>query len=244
MAQLNQIIALEGDAKSRQTSQLTEWHKLAQKNDVFNGFSRTYQKKDDESESYPDESKRVQHMVEELNQSVKSVMADFLQLTAKKEWTNAIAKADIVVDGKTVLADVPVTYLLFLEKQLTDIRTYVEKLPTLDPSYDWSKDENSGLWKSPVVQTNKQKTVKKGLVLYHATPEHPAQTHVVDDTIIVGYWNTQQLSGAIPVREKMALSEKVEKLRRAVKSAREAANSIQIVKVDNVGEKVLEYIFG
>jgi len=47
-----------------------------------------------------------------------------------------------------LLADVPVTYLLFLEKQLTDLRTFVDKLPVLDPSVVWLQDPSSGDWRS------------------------------------------------------------------------------------------------
>jgi len=36
---------------------------------------------------------------------------------------------------------VPATYLLFLEKQLTDLHTLVSKLPVLDASETWVFDQ-------------------------------------------------------------------------------------------------------
>ena len=38
-----------------------------------------------------------------------------------------MAKADLVVDGVTLAKDLPVTYLLFLEKQLTELKAFVSK---------------------------------------------------------------------------------------------------------------------
>ena len=41
--------------------------------------------------------------------------------SAEGRLRELVEKADVVVDGQVVLADVPVTYLLFLEKQLTAV---------------------------------------------------------------------------------------------------------------------------
>ncbi len=47
MARLNQIIAIEKGIKSRAYAELTELHKAAQKPDLFHGFVKTYQKRDE-----------------------------------------------------------------------------------------------------------------------------------------------------------------------------------------------------
>jgi hypothetical protein len=60
IAKLNQIIAIEKGIKSRVSSELTKLYKTVQKPDLFNGFSKIYQKKDEESEDLPPEQKRVQ----------------------------------------------------------------------------------------------------------------------------------------------------------------------------------------
>ena len=82
------------------------------------------------------------------------------------------------------------------------------------------------------------------LVLYDATKEHPAQTQLVTEDIVAGYWNTVKYSGAMPAPQKVAMAERVEKLLRAVKEAREAANIIEEVPVPAVSEFILRYVFG
>jgi hypothetical protein len=57
---LNQIVAIEKGVKSRVYGEITEMHKAAQKPDLFNGFVKTYRKKDEEGEDYPQERKKVQ----------------------------------------------------------------------------------------------------------------------------------------------------------------------------------------
>ena len=39
-------------------------------------------------------------------------MTEIFDLTARKDWSNCIARGDIVVDSVPLLVDVPVTYLL------------------------------------------------------------------------------------------------------------------------------------
>ncbi|WP_443732109.1 DUF7873 family protein [Streptantibioticus silvisoli] len=60
-----------------------------------------------------------------------------------KERANRAARADVTVEGRTILADVPVTWLLFLEKRLTDLRTFVKKPPVLDAAGSWSPDPST-----------------------------------------------------------------------------------------------------
>jgi hypothetical protein len=57
---LNQIVAVEKGVKSRVYGEITEMHKASQKPDLFNGFVKTYRKKDEEGEDYPQERKKVQ----------------------------------------------------------------------------------------------------------------------------------------------------------------------------------------
>ncbi len=67
----------------------------------------------------------------------------------------------MVVDGQTLVAQVPVTYLLFLEKQLVDMQTFIKKLPTLDASESWSFDASADCWATEPVQTVKTKKIPR-----------------------------------------------------------------------------------
>jgi hypothetical protein len=244
MGKLNQIIAVEKGIKSRVHSELSELHKALQKPDLFNGFAKEYRRKDEDGETLPPERKRVQFVVSEALRGVERSSIELYDITARKDWTNCLAKGSITVDGQTLLADVPVSFLLFLEKQLTDLRTMVAALPILDEGENWNKDENSGLYKTEATQTHRTKKVSKPIVLYPATPEHPAQTQMVTEDVIAGFWHTVKHSGAMAKPDKQALADRVEKLLRAVKEAREAANIFEEVESPKVGEAIFGYLLG
>ena len=241
MAKLNQIIAIEKGVKSRSYSEIGELHKANQKADLFNGFSKTYQKKDEAGEELPPERKKVQFTVANTLKALEKTSSDLYEVTARKDWTNSSAVANVVVDEKPILVDVPVTYLLFLEKQLTDLRTFVDNLPVLDEAETWKKD-SSGLYKSEAVSTHRTKQVQKPIVLYNATEQHPAQTQLITEDIIAGHWIMEKHSGAIPAPEKQHLTEKVDKLLLAVKEAREAANNIDEIASPDVGAAIFNYL--
>ena len=54
MAKLNQIIAIEKGVKTRSHTSLTELYRIVQKGELFNGFTKTYKKKneDDDYDSF------------------------------------------------------------------------------------------------------------------------------------------------------------------------------------------------
>lgn len=244
MAKLNQIIAIEKGIKSRTYSEFSDLNKAAQKAELFNGFSKTYQKKEEESETFPPESKRVQFTVPDVLRNATRLLTEVMDVTARKDYTNCAAKADVVIDDKVILAGAPVSYLLFLEKQLTDIRTFVANLPILDGADNWVKDANSGLFKTEATQTYRTKKIIKPIVLYPATVEHPAQTQLINEDIVTGFWNQVKQSGAIPFPDKEGILQRIETLSQAVKQAREAANGADEVNSPEVGSAVFGYILG
>ncbi len=242
MTKLNQIIAIEKGIKSRVYGEITAINKTVQKPELFNGFSKTFQAIDESGEKLPPESKRVQHGVTDTLRSVARLTSELMAVTARKDWTNCAAVADVIVDGALILKSVPVSHLLFLEKQITDLHTLIGNLPVLDEAEDWSKDPNSGLYKAKESQTHRTKKVVKPIVLYPATPEHPAQTQMLAEDVISGYWTQVKLSGALPKMEKSELLSKAEKLLRAVKEAREAANGHEEVQSPDVGAVIFSYL--
>lgn len=240
---VNQIIAIEKGVKNKAHQAITDVYQKIQKPDLVMGVSRKYTPKDDEGEKFPPEKKHVQMTVGGALKVVQAQMIELFDITATKDYANCTAAAPLVVDGQTLLDRVPVTYLLFLEKKLVDIYTLVSKLPTLDPAEEWHFDTSSAVYASEPSQTNKTKKVFVPLVLAQATDKHPAQVKKDFEDQVVGSWDTIKFSGAIPATEQQKLLERVEKLQRAVKFAREEANSCQAPDV-KVGEKVLGFIFG
>ena len=242
MTKLNQIVAVENGEKTRALNEETVLHREVQKTPLLSGLSRTYQPKDDDGDALPAESTRVQVNAEEILEKLGDTLTRLFDITLTKEVANTKAAADVVVDGRTILKNVPVTYLLFLEKQLVRLRTFVTKLPTLDPAQNWSKNENTGLWETPPTQTTKTKKVLRNHVKAEATDKHPAQVELFHEDQIVGYWTKVEFSGAVPQTRVAQLTERVDALTKAVKFAREEANNTDVAD-EKAGKLVFDYLF-
>jgi hypothetical protein len=243
MTKLNQIIAIEKGVKTSAFQKLTDIYQLLQKNALLSGISRTYRPRDEEGEQLPPESTRVQVRSEEVIREVTEELTRLFDVTATKEWANCEAKADVMVDGSVLLKSVPATYLLFLEKQLVDIHTFLKKLPTLDASETWELDSSANCYATEPVQTVRTKKIPRNHVKAESTEHHPAQVEVYYEDITVGYWRTVKFSGALPARRVHELTERVEKLQQAVKFAREEANGLEVTD-QKIGAKIFQYLFG
>lgn len=242
MPRLNQIVAIEKGVKSRVYGRVTTLHKTSQRGDAYAGFAKNFRRRDEDGVDYPPERKVVQLVGEDVLRQLAALQTELFDVTFTKDSANCAAKADVVVDGRVLIRDAPVTFLLFLEKQLSDMRTFVAKLPTLDPSEDWSADPNSDLFRTTPASTHKTKKVQRPIVLYDATEEHPAQTQLISEDVVVGWWDTVKHSGALPVPRKKAIQARLDKLVKAVKFAREEANSAE-VEEHNIGEAFFDYLF-
>jgi protease II len=219
MAKLNQILAIEKGLKTRVYAEFTELHNATQKPPLMNGFHKSYQPRDEDGETYPAESQKVQHNAAEVFDRVATILTELFDITATKDWANCQAKADVVIDGRVLVKDAPATYLLFLEKQLSDLTTFVAKMAELDPGSDWSVDPSTGLFRTEPSTTQRTKKLQRPIVLYDATD-----------------------SGALPAPRKKQLLARIERLSNAVKFAREQANAIEAPD-QKLGQAVLSYLF-
>lgn len=241
----NQIIAVEKGVKERAHEFVSKLYQSLGQGDKFNGMSGVYTPIDDEGEKLPQETKIVQANFNAFCKGLSACLKDLWDVTATKEEGNMSARADIVVDGKVVLPNVPVTYLLFLEKQLTDVRTFFTKAPTLDPTEEWVRDESTGLYRSEPVQTVRTKKTQAFVVVEGSgVPEKgvPNQVREVTNDVVVGYWARTKFSGAWSMVETAEAVKRVDKLLRAVKVARETANSVEIAQ-QHWADPLLEFIF-
>lgn len=243
MAKLNQILAIEKGIKTRVYAEFTELHQATQKPPLMNGFHKTYQPRDEEGETYPPESQKVQHQASDVLERVSAGLAELFDITATKDWANCTAKADVVIDGRVLVAGAPATYLLFLEKQLADLHTFITKMTELDAGSDWTVDPGTGLYKTEPTMTQRTKKVQRPITLYEATKEHPAQTQLVTEDVVAGQWVTIKYSGAIAAPRKKQLLARIEKLSNAVKFAREQANAAEAPD-QKVGKEVFDFLFG
>lgn len=244
MPKLNQINAIVTSRKGEAEKTVTEAYKLIQKEQLFAGRERTYRPLDEiNGQKLPPESQKVQQRADDLIKQAVAKWTELWNLVLTQDTGNQQAKADIVVDGKAIMANVPVTTLLFLDKQVNDLETFVSKLPTPDPAEEWSHDPNSGLLRSKAtesIRTSKEPTV---VVKYAATKEHPAQTELIYKDVAVGTWTQILYSGSIQTDRKNAILARIKKLQDAIKIAREQANLLEVER-QKAGEPLMAYVFG
>lgn len=240
MDKLNQIVAVEKGIKSRSYSEITNLHKLNQKPDNFNGFVKQYSPVNEDGETLPSESKKVLINVDESLNGLKMALIELLDISLTKDIGNCKAFSPLVIGDSQI--SVPATFLLFLEKQITDIKTFVSNLPVLDGNEDWTKDDNTGLYKSNPTKTHRTKKTVKPIVLYDATDKHPAQTQLINEDITVGYWNITKNSGAMPENRKKEILNRIEEFADQVKKAREKANMVEVENKE-IGLLLFNYLF-
>lgn len=241
MTRLSQIIAVEKSVKSDTSRRITDLHRDVQKPQLLSGLSRSYRPRAEDGAALPPESTRVQLTADDVLAEAAAVMTRLFDVTLTKDSANTAAVADVMVDGRAILVSVPVTYLLFLEKQLTDLHTFLAKLPVLDPSEEWQFDEARGCWASVPASTVRTKKVPRNHVVAEATQQHPAQVQVYTEDVPEGDWTTVKFSGALPASRQRQLLERLVKLQHAVKYAREEANATEISDA-RAGEKVFGYL--
>jgi hypothetical protein len=244
MPKLNQVNAILSARKGEVEKAVHEIIKLLQKEQLFGGRERTYRPLDEvNGQRLPPESQKVQQRVDQLIEQASANWTELWNLVFTLDVGNQHARADVVVDGQRILPEVPVTTLLFLDKQLAEVEGLVTRLPTPDPSEEWTHDPNSGLLKSQAAESLRTQKEPAVFVKYEATKEHPAQTEFYMKDVPVGTWRQILYSGCIQADRKNLILARLKKLRDAVKLAREQANLIDVER-QKAAEPLLAYLFG
>lgn len=240
---LCEIIAVSKGTAAETESAITKLHHTNKKPALFEGQERKFEPLDDEYQ-LPSESTRVQQRADDQVDLFVDAFSELLNVQRTRDDGNTIAKADVVVDGTTILADVPATFLLALEKELNKVNTFFSELPELDPAEDWEYDPGLALHRAESRKTQKTKKVQKPVQLAPATKEHPEQAELVTEDVLVGFWNTTKLSGSFSAEKKRAILRRVSALRKAVKSARERANATEIDRDQDTGKAIFGFLLG
>lgn len=209
--------------------------------------SRKYEPKNEDptsplGEKLPDENKKVVARAEAIVKLTAERMVEMFDLAATRDYGNCVAKADVELDGRVLLKDVPVTHLLFLEERVEDLLTFIRKVRTLDATEHWEFNASQDLFATPAVQSARTKKTSRALVLYEATKEHPAQVKEIIEDVHAGTWSTIKYSSAIPVQKRNDMLRRAEELQKAVKFAREKANATE-VEEKKVGRTILDWLF-
>lgn len=245
MSKLHELLAVEADAKGQFKTILTESQKVFSSEHLFKGFVRTLTMFDAKDEALNGtERSELTTTVPERLEYTGQFITRFLDLVLQKEKTNQKAIADIIIDGKTIAKDIPVTFLLGLESKLSLLRDLFMRIPSLDNSIAWEKADDiaEGIWRQKypeeVLRTAKQ---FKHQILVEPTEHHPAQIEKWEESVPVGRYTKTVICGMITSNRKAHLLANIDKLSRAVKQARQRANSTEVEKV-NIGNDLLNFI--
>lgn len=246
MTKLNQIVAIEKGIRTTVERDVTDLYHSLQKAPLLSGISRTYHPRDDDptsarGETLPPEATLVQIKAEDVLTKTSASLIRLFDMVLTKEAGNVTAKADIVVGGEVLAQDVPLTFLLFLERQLGEMHTMLKVVPTHDPSEQWHWDSSASAWATEVIKTARTKKVPRNHVRAAATDKHPAQVDVWTEDVVVGEWSTIKFTGAVPADRRELLIARVLELSDAVKFAREQANTIEVT-TRQIGETMFDYI--
>ncbi len=240
---LTVILGLLKGAKTRTHTNVSALHHQSTKPTLYAGQNRTYDPRDDEGERRPAESQKVQLKATDVLKELAEQLGRHWDLALWRDEGNTIARANVVVDGVTVIEQVPATFLLFLEKQLNDWRTVVTKLPTLATDQTWKLNDATGLFETDAVKSVSTKKTLRNHEIHPGTDKHAPQIKTYEEDVPVGEWTTIKLSGALTVPQQRLLVDRLDKLADAVKTAREQANLVEVNEV-KAGEALFGYLLG
>lgn len=249
---LHEILAVEQELKAnaeRARAQLIDAFRTKQAH--FTGIRRTYRPfavDENSSESGGERLEAETRLAKTVPEELAAVLREVgkaIDLGFQLDEANTRARADIVVDGEVLVADVPATFLLQLERRLKELSAVFKEVPTFDPVRLWSVDPSADkkhvLRAEPVTTIRKQRT-RKYNVMVEASKEHPAQVDIVEVDEPVGEIRSYEWTGMLSVGKKAALLEQLDRLLAAVKQARSRANTIEVDRSKKMAKTLADFL--
>jgi len=246
--ELHEILAVDAATKGEFEKIIKEaTNTFTKKADHFQGHHRTLKMKDADRETEEKAGETHKEMVTTVSKKLEymsKACIKYFDVLLQKEATNQHAKADLVVDGITIIEDAPATWLLGMEDRLKKIRMVLDTIPTLQPGIKWEEDptQRGGVWRSVFPET-KEKTEQniKPFILAEATKEHPAQVDKLVEHVLVGLFSIDRWSGTFSPAQKSDIMERIDKLIRGCMQARQRANKAEVVQM-KAGKKLFNYL--
>jgi hypothetical protein len=247
-AKLHEILAVEKSLETAYDKSVKEaQNTFSNKGNHLTGFVKNYFPLDD-AHAHMAGKVDGREMEETIPRKLGFVFKHFtkyLDGVLQKERTNQDARADIeLADGTVLATDVPATFLLGLENKLRKIRALVDEAPTLPAGTKWVKDAQRGddvyITDEPE-KADRTEKVHCHKVMHPGSEHHPAQIAEWSEQRKIGHYETTTWTGRISPHDKSVLLGRVDDLLRAVKKARQRANSTEIVKVE-VGKKLTGFL--
>lgn len=224
--------------------------KRIQAETLTTGMTKTFTPKSetDEHESamlrarHPDKYKAVALTVQAALGEVAGYAIPAMDITATADKTNQSASADIIINGKPLIKDVPVSHLLWLGgTYLGELRKFIALLPVLDPTKDWHPADGGIHETTPeVIAANDKDLVP--VVLHEGNDKHAPNVQLVQkDQVYAGKYTSKSLSGAIYESRKKELLDRMDLLIAAAKDAAARANQVPATEVSE-GEIIFGFL--
>lgn len=235
-ARLHEVLAAEGTVTTAAAKLFAEMRaKFGKMSEFFTGHKRTLRMVVDDPGNTAVELAAASAVHKELPTTVYETAAytfafieKGLDVRLRKHLTNQHARADVMLGTECVMADVPVDFLLDLEKELPQWREAFLAMPTLDPSKKWEA-EREYVYKT-MAQSTKTEKKASAVELSPATKEHKAQIKEVSNDVVVGLFTDVTFSGVATAQQKADVLALLDQLIVAVKEARMRANTTEVVE--------------
>lgn len=249
--QLHEILAVEtglGETANRVQKGTTQT--LESKRSIFSGLTKEHVIFGEEKQHLKQATEIVEvqdTVAEQLSFAAKEI-SQYWDVILQKEEANQRAKADIIINGEVIAANVPAIVLLSMEKKLNSLLGMYNVIPTLDAARSWSPSpeySKANVFRTAhAVETQQTETVKDWKEVSAATKEHKAQLAEVVKTNIVGKYIRFDYSGCISSFDKAEKLARLTALIKAVKQARQRANTVEVNSSLRFGMDLFNYING
>lgn len=247
MPVLHEILAVESQLNTNAQAVMNSVGRNLTKESIYAGMVKSHVIFDEEMQHLvqPTEHKEVQSTVDMQLDYLAKELTKAWDVYATKEATNQVAKADIMVDGRIIAADVPSIVLLGLETKLDKLMKIYTMLPTLDSARAWEEDHSAelrGIFRTKhETERFQTKTEKKFITVVEATKEHPAQVTQQEETTNIGKYIQTDFSGALTSFDKAERIQRLAALQRAVKQARQRANLQEVIELQ-ISQALFNYV--
>lgn len=248
MGKLHELLAVEGNYSTQSDKLRTELTAtFTHKRHLFEKKLTTFQPLAEGAPTTVEAQSEIQSTVAQEVKWFGDMFVKAVDIAHQIDVANLTAKSDVLdEDGTVIIAGIPATSLLQLEKRIREVQVLAQAIPTLDPAKGFTEDKNAGkgIYQARPVTGKRTKKVPKVLVKYEATKEHPAQTEVYHEDEPIGTLQQQEWSSMLTPALKSDILDRCDRLIRAIRKARAKANDTETSQGNNkIGKELLDYMF-
>ena len=207
MPKQHELLAVRDSARGQSEKVRTGLiHTFQNKRHLFEEKVTTFTPNAEGAASRTESQTLIQSTIVKELEWLTPIVAGALNVEVAIELGNTRSVGDIILESGAVVAKgVPATALLIMSKRLSEIKQLVEAIPTLDPakSFQLDADKGEGVYQAREIVKNRTSKEQTPIVLYPATPEHPAQTQLITKDVVIGTIRELEWSGCSRRRRRL-----------------------------------------